>query len=158
MPEEVARLVEPVARDRGLELLDVEFRPQGRHSVLRLTLDRAGGVSLDDLSQLSREVSDLLDVHDVVPGGYTLECSSPGVNRRLRTAQDFAGYVGKAVRVRTRAPIQGARSFSGRLAASSAEAIEIDDAGHGRVVVPLCDIERAHYEHDFAEELRAKRS
>jgi ribosome maturation factor RimP len=158
VPEAVSRLVEPVARDHGLELVGVEYRPQGRRSVLRLILDRDGGVGLDDLSQLSREVSDLLDAHDAVPGGYVLECSSPGINRPLRRPEDFARFVGKSVRVRTHLPIDGARSFLGRLVASSDEAIEIDDPSHGHVVLPLGDIERANYEHDFAEELRARRT
>lgn len=156
--ESVVSLVEPVAQARGLDLLEVEYRPAGRRSVLRLTLDREGGVGLDDLSEMSREVSDLLDVHDCVPGEYTLECSSPGVNRPLRRATDFARFVGKPVRVRTHAPIEGARTFLGPLAASSEETIEIDDPRHGRVVVPLGQVERANYEHDFAAELRARRS
>jgi ribosome maturation factor RimP len=155
--EAVSRLIEPVARDHGLSLVDVEFRPQGRRSVLRLILDREGGVGLDDLSNLSREASDLLDVHDVVPGVYVLECSSPGVNRPLRRAEDFARFVGKAVRVRMHSPISGGRSFSGRLVASSGETIELEDSVRGVVVLPLAEIERANYEHDFAEDLRARR-
>ncbi|HZR81960.1 MAG TPA: ribosome maturation factor RimP [Candidatus Binatia bacterium] len=158
VPEAVSTLVEPVAREHGLELIDVEFRPQGRRSVLRLVLDRDGGVGLDELSLVSREVSDLLDVHDVVPCAYVLECSSPGINRPLRKAEDFARFVGKAVRIRTHASIAGSRNFSGRLAASSDDAIEIEDASHGRVTVPLAEIERANYQHDFAEEFRARRS
>ena len=79
--EDVTRLVEPVARERGLDLVDVEFLPSGRRSVLRFTLDREGGIGLDDLAEASREMSDVLDAHDVVPGAYVLECSSPGVNR-----------------------------------------------------------------------------
>ena len=158
MPEAVSKLVEPVARDHGLELVGVEFRPQGRRSVLRLILDRDGGIGLDDLSQLSREVSDLLDVHDTVPGGYVLECTSPGVNRPLRKAEEFARYIGKSVRVRTLMPIGGVRNFLGRLVASSDDAIEVDDPSHGHVVLPLGEIERANYEHDFAAELRARRS
>jgi ribosome maturation factor RimP len=155
--ETVAKLVEPIAHERGLELIDVEFRPQGRRSVLRLYLDRDGGVNLDELSEMSGEVGDVLDAHDAVPGVYTLECSSPGINRPLRKSADFARFVGKQVRVRTHQPIDGARSFLGRLAASSATDIEIDDPARGHVVVPLHDIERANYEHDFAGELRSRR-
>src|SRR5262249_14312960 len=112
---------------------------------------------LDDLSHLSREVSDILDAHDVVPGAYVLECSSPGINRPLHKPEDFARFVGKAVRVRTHVPIAGARNFAGRLVASSGNSIEVDDPSHGHVVLPLGEIERANYEHDFAAELRAKR-
>jgi ribosome maturation factor RimP len=154
----VMDLVEPVAIERGLDLVDVEFQQHGRRSVLRLYLDREGGVSLDDLASVSREVSDVLDAHDVVPGQYTLECSSPGINRRLRKPDDFARFCGKSVRVRTSTPIAGSRNFAGLLVAASSEGIEIDDESHGRVEVPLRSIERAHYEHDFMAELRNRRS
>jgi len=158
VPEEVARLVDPVVRERGLELVEVEFRPLGRQSKLILYVDRSGGVGLDELATLSHEVSDVLDVHDAIPGSYTLECSSPGVNRPLRKAEDFARFLGKIVKVRTTSPIDGSRNFSGRLAAASSEAIEIDEPTHGRLVVPLGDIERANYEHDFSEDFHGGRS
>jgi ribosome maturation factor RimP len=156
--EIVMDLAEPVAIERGLELVDVEFQAQGRRAVLRLYLDRPGGVSLDDLAEVSREVSDVLDAHDAVPGQYTLECSSPGINRRLRKAEDFARFCGKSVRVRTSTPIAGSRNFSGLLVAATSDAIEIEDPARGRLEVPLRSIERAHYEHDFVAELRHGRS
>ena len=156
--EIVMDLVEPVAVERGLELVDVEYQPSGRRHVLRLYLDRPGGVSLDDLAEVSREVSDVLDAHDAVPGQYTLECSSPGINRRLRKAEDFARFCGKPVRVRTSTPIAGSRNFAGLLVVATSDAIEIDDESRGRLEVPLRSIERAHYEHDFKAELRNGRS
>jgi ribosome maturation factor RimP len=156
--EIVSELVEPVAMERGLELVDVEFQSSGRRSVLRVYLDRPGGIGLDELAAASREVGDVLDAHDAVPGQYTLECSSPGINRRLRTAEDFARFCGKPVRVRTSTPIAGSRNFSGLLVTASGDAIEIDDVSRGRLEVPLRSIERAHYEHDFAAELRNGRS
>ena len=158
MEDNVTRLVEPVARERGLELVDVEFRPAGRRSVLRVTLDREGGVGLDDLAEASREMSDVLDVHDAVPGVYTLECSSPGVNRPLRRPEDFARFVGSNVRVRTLSPIGGARTFSGRLVAAEPDRIEIEDASRGRVSVSLAEVERANYEHEFATGRRPGRA
>lgn len=156
--DRVATLVDPIAEERGLELIDVEFQPHGRRSVLRLYLDRPGGVSLDDLAALSREVGDVLDAHDVVPGQYTLECSSPGINRRLRKPEDFARYRGKTVRVRTTTPIAGSRNFVGRLIATSESGIDLVDDARGAVHVPFRSIERAHYEHDFEADLRRGRS
>lgn len=156
--EIVMDLVEPIVIDRGLDLVDVEFQPHGRHSVLRLYLDRPGGISLDDLAEVSREVSDVLDVHDAVPGQYTLECSSPGINRRLRKPEDFVRFCGKSVRVRTSTPIAGSRNFAGLLLSASDDGIEIEDESRGRLAVPLRAIERAHYEHDFQDDLRGGRS
>lgn len=154
----VMDLVEPIASDRGLDLVDVEYQPHGRRSVLRLYLDRPGGISLDDLAEVSREVSDVLDAHDAVPGQYTLECSSPGINRRLRRPEDFARFCGKSVRVRTSTPVAGSRSFAGLLLSASDDGIEIEDESRGRLAVPLRAIERAYYEHDFQAELRGGRS
>jgi ribosome maturation factor RimP len=154
----VTDLVEPIAEERGLDLVDVEFQPKGRRSVLRLYLDREGGVGLDDLAAFSREVSSVLDAHDAVPGQYTLECSSPGINRRLRKPDDFERFCGKSVRVRTTTPIAGSRNFVGRLVSTSRDGIEIDDEAQGRLTVPFRSIERAHYEHDFSAELRGGRS
>jgi ribosome maturation factor RimP len=156
--EAVATLAEPVAQAHGLELVDVEFLPSGRRSVLRVYLDGPEGVTLDELSSFSREFSDVLDVHDVVPGAYSLECSSPGVNRPLRKPQDFSRFIGKAVRVRTLTPIEGARTIAGRLAAVSEEAVEVEDARRGRLLVPFSAIDRANYEHDFSEAFHGNRA
>ena len=153
----IAKLVEPLARERGLELVDVEYHPGPRRSLLRFILDRPGGVSLDDLAEFSGEAGDLLDAHDAVPGSYQLECSSPGVNRPLKSAEDFARYQGKSVRVRTTEPIVGTRNFRGRLIAASAGSIEIEDSTHGRLEVPIRAIERASYEHDFGSNPKGAR-
>ena len=156
--EIVMDLVEPIAVDRGLDLVDVEYQPHGRRSVLRLYLDRPGGIGLDDLAEVSREVSDVLDAHDAVPGQYTLECSSPGINRRLRKPEDFARFCGKSIRVRTSTPIGGSRNLAGLLLSANGDGIEIEDESRGRVSVPLRAIEHANYEHDFQAELRGGRS
>lgn len=156
--ESVSGLVEPVAAAHGLELVEVEFSPAGGKSILRLILDRDGGVTVDDLAKMSREVGDLLDAHDAIPSGYTLECSSPGVNRPLKKPADFARFCGKEVAVRTTTPIEGARRFTGLLVAAGDEGIEIDDRSHGRLSVPYGQIKKAHYEHDFAGDLRRERN
>jgi ribosome maturation factor RimP len=143
-------LAEPVALARGLELVDVQFRPEGGRTVLRLLVDRPeGGVTLDDLSRLSRELGDLLDVHDAVPGRYHLECSSPGLNRPLLRAAHFRRAVGSRVRVRTRDPIGGRRQFHGTLVQADTESVIVDDPDAGRTVIPLAGIDKANVEHDF---------
>src|SRR5262249_3467031 len=121
-------------------------------------LDRPGGVNVDSLADLSREVGDLLDVHDLFPGGYTPECSSPGINRPLKNLADFTRFCGKAVRLRTRAPIVGARNFAGLLLAVDGDQIEIEDKARGKISIPYQLVERANYEHDFAAELRGERA
>ena len=149
--QRVWELAEPVALAAGLELVDVQFRPEAGRTVLRLLIDRPeGGVTLDELTRVSRELGDLLDVRDVVPGRYHLECSSPGLNRPLVRETHFRRAIGERVRVQTRAAINGRRRFHGVLAAVDDGAVTVDDPDAGRVVVPLDAIEKANIEYDFS--------
>ena len=154
--ERVWEIAEPLVTHEGLEIVDVEFRRESRGTVVRLFLDRLGGappdqprsgVTLDDLSRVSRQLGDLLDVHDAVPCAYTLEVSSPGINRRLRRTDHFRRYLGQNVRVRTHALIDGRRSFVGTLEGVEADGIRVrvDDGAH---FLPFTDIAHANYEAD----------
>lgn len=144
----VWELAGPVAESEGLELVDVEFQRESRGHVLRLYLDREGGITLDDLARASRQVGDVLDVHDAVPGEYVLECSSPGINRRLRRPEHFRRFVGERVRVKTVERGAGRRSFVGRLEAVDDEGIEVSDA-QGSYKIRHDEIVRANYEADL---------
>ncbi len=143
--ERVWALAEPLVAHEGLEIVDVEFRHEGRGMVLRLFLDREGGVTLDDLTRLSRQLGDVLDVHDAVPGAYTLEVSSPGINRRLRRPDHFQRYLGETVRVRTIAPVEGRRNFHGRLADVGTDGITVATST-GTHCIRFADIAQANYE------------
>ena len=147
----VARVWEvatPVAAAEGLELVDVEYRRENRGAVLRIFLDREGGIGVDDLARASRQLSDVLDVHDVVAGEYVLECSSPGIQRRLRLPEHFRRHVGERVRVRTTERADGRRSFVGTLAAADDETIEVVDA-QGSFRIRHDEIVRANLEADL---------
>ena len=109
---------------------------------------------MDELSQVSRELSALLDVHDVVDGVYTLEVSSPGINRPLKRPEHFVPFIGKRVRVRTREMIQGRRSFLGPLLEVSADKITLNQDG-ARCEIPFALIEKSNYEHDWSAEYAA---
>ena len=112
----VWELSEPVASAAGLELIDVQYRPEGGRLILRVLIDRPqGGVTLDELARVSREIGDVLDAHDAVTGRYHLECSSPGINRPLVRPEHFRRAVGERVHVRTHEPIAGRRQFHGVL-------------------------------------------
>jgi ribosome maturation factor RimP len=115
--EQVRGIAERVASGHGLEVVDVEFRGGGgKARMLRIFLDKPGGVTHEDCEMVSREVSTILDVEDAVPGGsYTLEVSSPGLDRRLSKAADFQRFVGSRVKVMTKEPVNGNRHFEGRL-------------------------------------------
>jgi len=114
--EKVREIVERVARDYGLEVVDVEFRGGGKARMLRITIDKSEGETHDDCSHVSNEVSTILDVEDVVPGAsYTLEVSSPGLDRKLSKPTEFERFTGSLVKVSTREPLDGNRHFEGRL-------------------------------------------
>jgi ribosome maturation factor RimP len=144
-------LVAPLTQAEGFEIVDIELRHEGGRGarVLRIYLDKEGGPTMADLSRVSREVSDLLDVNDVVDGSYTLEVSSPGINRPLKRPEHFARFVGKRVRVRTREAIQGRRAFLGQLLEVSADKISLNQDGQ-RCEIPFALIERSNYEHDWS--------
>ena len=144
-------LAEPLALGAGLEVVDVQYRPEGGRVVLRLLTDRpGGGVTLDDLTRISRELSVLLDAHDAVPGSYTLECSSPGLNRPLIRARDFQRALGQRVHVRTRAPLGDRRQFRGTLEAVDEEGIIIRAGQEASISIAFTAVERANVEYDFA--------
>jgi ribosome maturation factor RimP len=114
--EQVREIVERVARDLGLEVVDVEFRGGGKARMLRIFIDKPGGVTHDDCANVSDEVGTILDVEDAVPGAaYTLEVSSPGLDRKLSKPADFERFTGSLLKVSTREPLDGNRHFEGRL-------------------------------------------
>jgi len=108
--------VDRVAASSELEVVEVEMRGGGKARMLRITIDKPGGVTHEDCANLSREVGTILDVEDVVPGGsYTLEVSSPGLDRKLVRAADYERFTGSRVKLTTREPVNGSRHFEGRL-------------------------------------------
>jgi ribosome maturation factor RimP len=112
----VREVVERVAASSGLEVVEVEMRGAGANRMLRIFIDKPGGVTHEDCAQLSREVGTILDVEDLVPGGsYVLEVSSPGLDRKLTRPADYQRFVGSRVKLTTRDPVNGQRHFVGWL-------------------------------------------
>jgi ribosome maturation factor RimP len=147
----VWEMASSVAAGEGMEVVDIEFRPEGSRGgrVLRLYLDKEGGPTLEDLTRVSRQLSELLDDNPEVPGPYTLEVSSPGINRALKKVEHFVRYIGKKVRVRTRDMIEGRRSFLGILKQAGEEEIVVSEEGR-EFHIALTLIEKANYEHDWS--------
>jgi ribosome maturation factor RimP len=113
--EEVRQLAQPLAEDDGFELVDVELASVGRHRVIRVSLDKPGGVSVGDCSSFSRRLSDCLDMNQTVSGSYYLEVSSPGLERPLRTLEHVERFAGKRVALATHEPRDGRRRWEGEL-------------------------------------------
>jgi ribosome maturation factor RimP len=173
--ERVREITERVAASYGLEVVEVELRGGGKARMLRITIDRdpakarfeaapadgeaaaPTGVTHGDCERVSREVSTILDVEDVIPGAsYTLEVSSPGLDRRLSGARDFERFTGSLVKLMTRDPVNGQRHFEGRLQSfaggrltlsveppSSKKKQKVAPA-HGQIEIELANVDRAN--------------
>jgi ribosome maturation factor RimP len=140
--EKLIALSEPLLEKLGYELVDLEYAPGRAHAVLRVFIDRPEGVGLDDCERASHELSALLDVEDPVPVGYTLEVSSPGLDRVLRKPAHFKRFIGERIWVEMRAAREGRRRYTGRLDALRDEGIELKVDG-AMVRVLFADISRA---------------
>jgi ribosome maturation factor RimP len=137
--ERLIAVIEPVVADLGCELVDLDLSP----GVVRIFVDRAGGVRIEDCERVSREVSALLDVEDPIAAAYTLEVSSPGFDRVLRTSAHFERFVGARVWIELKEPREGGRRrYTGRLAAVQSEGITLEVDAQS-VSVQWCEIGKA---------------
>ncbi len=131
-----SRLAEPICRDEGLELVYVQYRRESNGRVLRLFIDKTGGVSLDDCTRVSRQLSDILDVNLEDIGPYHLEVSSPGADRPIGKPEDFERFQGHKASIRTLQPIDGRKNFKGILKGISADGVRLACA-HDETVIPI---------------------
>jgi ribosome maturation factor RimP len=128
--DELARLIEPTIEGLGYELADIEVKLNERDGIVRIFIDRSpDGVDLKDCEAVSRQVSALLDVEDPIPGNYTLEVSSPGLDRRLSKVEHFERFLDEVVKVKLRFPLDGRRNFRGTLKTASSDNIEVEVDG-----------------------------
>jgi ribosome maturation factor RimP len=126
---QIADMLRATVTALGFELWGVEYLPQGRHSVVRIYIDSPGGITVDDCATVSGQVEGVLDVEDPITGEYTLEVSSPGLDRPLFTLAQFAGCAGETVELRLRSPFEGRRKYKGLLKGVEGEdvVIEVED-------------------------------
>ncbi len=134
--ERVRAIALPLLQELGLDLVDVEFRREAGGWVLRLYLDKRGGVTLGDCQRVSEELSDLLDIEGLVDHPYSLEVSSPGLNRPLAREADFLRFVGQRARVRTSQAIAGQRRFLGILKGYEAGQVVLERDDGTTVLIP----------------------
>lgn len=143
-------LLQPVVEGLGYELWELEFQPGRGNGLLRIYIDTEAheGITVDDCERASRAVSDVLDAQDPIPGNYTLEVSSPGIERPLRTARHFALFPGETVYVEMVHAVDERRRFKGRLVAAEEETIEVEVDGRTHRL-PIAGIRRAHLAPDI---------
>ena len=145
--DRVRLIADPLLLDQGFELVEVEFRREARGWVLRLYVDKEGGVTLEDCAQISQEMGRNLDVEDFILTPYVLEVSSPGLTRSLKTRRDFMKYRDRLVKVTTTHPIENRRYFKGWLRGVDETEIRIETDGT-EFRIPLSEIVRANLEFD----------
>src|SRR6185295_19322975 len=149
--DQIRSIAGPVAESYGLEIFDVQFRREAAGMVLRIQIDRPGpaasaedSVSVEDCAKVSRDLSAILDVDDVVPGAYTLEVSSPGLDRPLRHADDYRRFAGRRAKIVMREAVDGQMFFKGTLGGVDDNAVLIESGDGTRHRVPMGVIRRAN--------------
>jgi ribosome maturation factor RimP len=152
MPKEivdrVSAIADPILSNEGMELVELEYRRESKGWVLRLYIDKEGGVTLDDCTRISQEVGRSLDVEDFISTPYTLEVSSPGLARPLKKEKDFMKYRNHMIKVKTIDPIENRRQFKGKLLGITENRIEIAMDG-GVFQILLSNVAKANLEIDW---------
>lgn len=152
--ERVRQIAEQAADDQGVELVHAEVAGPEGGPIVRLFIDRPGGVTHDDCSKVSHQLSTVLDVEDFIHSAYVLEVSSPGLERGLYKRADYERFTGSLAKIKARAPIKGQRNFRGRIIGITDERVIVEDRTSGRVEIPLDGIVKANLEADLESDLR----
>ncbi len=155
--ERVREIAEQAAIDHGVELVHAEVAGPEGSPVVRLFIDKPAGITHDDCSKVSHQVSTVLDVEDFIHSAYLLEVSSPGLERGLYKKADYERFAGSLAKIKARSPINGQRNFRGRILGIANDNVIVEDRTSGRVELPLDGIVKANLEADVESELRVRR-
>ena len=155
--ERVHQIAEQAAIDHGLELVHAEVAGPEGHPVLRVFIDKPGGVTHDDCSGVSTQIGTVLDVEDFIHSAYTLEVSSPGIERGLYKPADYERFAGSPAKIRTRVAIGNQRNFRGRIIGVEGNSVVFEDRTSGRVTIPFDSIAKANLEVDVESEFSQTR-
>ena len=146
--DRVFALIEPVLEDTGYELVEVEYLSMHGRWILRLYIDKEGGVTIDDCVDVSRELGDIIEVKEIIDHEYVLEVSSPGLNRPLRKEKDFIRVIGSRIKLKMSRDLNGQKNFTGRLKDCRDRTVFLETGGD-IVELPFDDIEKSNLEYDF---------
>lgn len=152
--DKIEGMLVPLVTSMGLELVEIEYKREGRQTILRIYIDKEGGVTLDDCAAVSKELSALLDVEDVIPGKFTLEVSSPGLNRPLKSLSDYDRYTGKLVRIKTFAAFADdsgklRKTFLGKLLGLEGDVINLKLQEGPSASIPFSAVAKANLEFEM---------
>ena len=152
--DRVRAIAERVAIDHGLELVHAEVAGPENKPLVRIFIDKPDGVTHQDCSEVSLHVGTVLDVEDFIHASYTLEVSSPGIERGLYKPQDYDRFAGSLAKLKTRKPINGQRNFRGQVVGIEGDNVLFDDRTNGRVQIPFDTIVKANLELDVDQEFK----
>ncbi len=152
--ERIRAITERVAGEHGLEHVHTEVGVLGRNASVRIFIDKPGGVTHEDCATVSHHVGTVLDVEDWINSAYTLEVSSPGLERGLYKREDYERFAGRLAKMKSREAINGQRNFKGRIIGVEGDRVVFDDNTNGQVKVPVASIVKANLEIDVEEEFR----
>ena len=147
----IEAIAERVAQPEGIEIVEIELKGGGKNRFLRISIDKPEGVTHGDCELISHQVGTILDVEDVVPGAYTLEVSSPGVERKLSKYKDFERFTGKKIKAILREPVENSRRWEGTLA-SCADGLIILEVEEGKTIqFPFDQVEKANLKFEWGK-------
>jgi len=149
IPGHVEEQIQRIVESEGLELVHIDYRKQGRGYLLRVDIDKDGGVTLEDCQLISQQVSTWLDVEDPIPAEFELQVSSPGLDRKFYKSSDYQKFVGRLVRVKTSRPVRGLHVIVGRLKEFDGQTVVVTDPAVKKdpdYAVPLTDIKETRLE------------
>lgn len=149
LPEQVEHQIQRIVESEGLELVHIDYRRQGRSFLLRVDIDKEGGVNIDDCQLVSQQVSTWLDVEDPIPAEYELQVSSPGLDRKFYRNSDYEKFIGRLVRVRTSKAIRGLHVIVGRLKEFDGTTVVVTDPVMKKdpdYAIPLAEIKETRLE------------
>jgi ribosome maturation factor RimP len=152
--ERVREIAEQAAIDHGVDLVHAEVIGSEGHPTVRVFIDKPGGVTHDDCSGVSIQLGTILDVEDFIHASYTLEVSSPGIERGLYRPADYERFAGSQAKIKSRAPVDGQRNFRGHIIGVDEGNVLLEDRTSGRVSIPLDGIVKANLEVDVESEFR----
>lgn len=155
--ERVREIAEQAALEHGVELVHAEVAGPDGKPIVRVFIDKPGGVTHADCSEVSLQVGTKLDVEDFIHSAYTLEVSSPGLERGLYRRADYERFAGNAARIKTRTPLDGQRNFRGRIVGMEETNVILDDLTKGRIKIQLDEIAKANLEIDIDQEFKLAR-
>ena len=154
--DRVRRCIQEVVESQGYELVDAELKGGGQNSILRIFIDKPAGITHHDCELVSEQVGTVLDVEELIPSAYTLEVSSPGLDRKLVKESDYSRFDGKLARIRTRIPLNQQKVFRGHLQGLNEGKVRLELPNGNLLEIPFDVIQEARLEFDWAAETKKK--